>query len=58
MKEQLEVEIRDAVKTLFGAEPADKDIILQPTNKEYQGDITLVTFSLVKLSKKKPEETG
>jgi arginyl-tRNA synthetase len=58
MKEQLLSEIRLAVKDIFAAEPADKDIILQPTNKEYKGDITLVTFSLAKLSKKKPEETG
>src|SRR5215212_3653237 len=58
MKEQLLQEIRHAVKELFAAEAAYKDIILQPTNKEYTGDITLVTFSLTKLSKKKPEETG
>ena len=58
MKEQLQAEIRGAVKELFAAEAADKDIILQPTNKEYKGDITLVTFLLTKLSKKKPEETG
>lgn len=58
MKEQLLPEIHHAIKELFAAEPTDKDIILQPTNKEYNGDITLVTFSLTKLSKKKPEETG
>lgn len=58
MKEQLQVEILEAVKELFSTQASDKDIILQPTNKEYSGDITLVTFSLAKLSKKKPEETG
>ena len=58
MKEQIQVEIHNAVKELFAVQAADKDIILQPTNKEYKGDITLVTFSLAKISKKKPEETG
>jgi arginyl-tRNA synthetase len=58
MKEQLFQEIRLAVKELFAADATDRDIILQPTNKEYKGDITLVTFSLTKLSRKKPEETG
>src|SRR5688572_4866615 len=58
MKEQLLQEIRHAIQELFSVQAADKDIILQPTNKEYTGDITLVTFSLAKVSKKKPEETG
>jgi arginyl-tRNA synthetase len=58
MKEQLLQEIRVAVQELFSVHIEDKDIILQPTNKEYTGDITLVTFSLAKISKKKPDETG
>jgi arginyl-tRNA synthetase len=58
MKEQLQIEIRNAVEELFSTQATDKDIILQPTNKEYTGDITLVTFSLTKLLKRKPEETG
>src|SRR5690242_15591703 len=58
MKEQLQVEVHNAVKELFAVEAADKDVILQPTNKEYSGDLTLVTFSLAKLSKNKPEETS
>src|SRR5258706_935825 len=58
MKEQLLQEIRHAVQELFSAQVTEKDIILQPTNKEYTGDTTLVTLSRTKLSKKEPEETG
>jgi arginyl-tRNA synthetase len=47
-----------AVKTLFGSDLSDDQIQFQKTRKEFEGDITLVAFPLVKLSKKSPEQTG
>ncbi len=48
----------EAVKQLYGQEvPADS---LQPqkTKSNFQGNLTLVVFPLLKVSKKKPEETA
>ncbi|MBO5700168.1 MAG: arginine--tRNA ligase, partial [Bacteroidales bacterium] len=49
---------KDAVKALYGVEVDDKLIQTQATRKEFEGDITLVAFPLLKMSKKSPEATG
>lgn len=46
------------VERIFGTRPHDELIQLQKTKKEFEGDITLVVFPLLKISKQKPEETG
>src|SRR5271165_3500506 len=43
---------------LFGSEVAESAITINLTKKEFEGDYTVVTFPLIKLSKKSPEETG
>jgi arginyl-tRNA synthetase len=43
---------------LFGAEVAESAITINLTKKEFEGDYTVVTFPLIKFSKKSPEETG
>lgn len=50
--------IKEAVLSLYGAEVSDNMIQLQETRKEFKGDITLVTFPFLKVSKKSPEQTG
>jgi arginyl-tRNA synthetase len=47
-----------AVEKLFGTAVSGELIQLQKTRKEFEGNITLVVFPLVKTSKKSPEETG
>ncbi|MBE6230420.1 MAG: arginine--tRNA ligase [Bacteroidales bacterium] len=47
-----------AIKELYGAEVNEKMIQTQATRKEFTGDITLVTFPLLKTSKKSPEITA
>ncbi len=47
-----------AVGTLYGAEVNEKMIQTQATRKEFEGDITLVTFPLLKTSRKSPEVTA
>jgi arginyl-tRNA synthetase len=47
-----------AIKDLYQADIAAKDINLQETRKEFEGQVTLVTFPYTKLSRKGPEQTG
>jgi arginyl-tRNA synthetase len=47
-----------AVKTLYQADISSIDIPLQETRKDFEGQVTVVTFPLTKLSRKSPEQTG
>ena len=42
---------KEAVKALYGVEADDKMIQTQATRKEFEGDITLVAFPLLKMSR-------
>ncbi|MBR0534686.1 MAG: arginine--tRNA ligase [Bacteroidales bacterium] len=48
----------DAVRTLYGVEPAPGALQLQATRKEFEGDVTLVVFPLLRVSRKAPEATA
>ncbi len=53
----LQQKAAETVATLYG--PADPAAIqIQKTRKEFEGDYTLVVFPLLKLSRKKPEDTA
>ena len=47
-----------AVKELYGADVTASQITLQKTKKDFKGHYTLVTFPLLKISKKNPEQTA
>ena len=47
-----------AVKHLYQTDIAAGDINLQETRKEFDGQVTIVTFPFTKFSKKSPEQTG
>jgi len=47
-----------AVKELYGVEIPENLVQFQPTRKEFEGDLTIVVFPFLKLSKKTPEKTG
>ena len=47
-----------AVKELYGQEVAEKMVQLQKTKKEFEGNLTLVVFPFLKISRKKPDETA
>ena len=49
---------RRCVTALYGVEPAPGLIQVQPTRKEFEGDVTLVVFPLLKTSHKAPEATA
>jgi len=50
--------VAEAVKSLYGEETKASQIQLQKTKKEFDGDITVVTFPFVKAARKSPEQTG
>lgn len=47
-----------AVKALYQTELNATEINLQPTRKEFEGQVTIVTFPFTKISRKSPEQTG
>jgi arginyl-tRNA synthetase len=47
-----------AVKTLYNTDITEADINLQETRKEFEGQVTIVTFPFTRFSKKSPEQTG
>ena len=51
-------EIQKIIAELYASDIDAKQIQLQSTKKDFDGDITLVTFPFLKISKKSPEETG
>jgi len=58
IEQQLRNSALEAVKSLYGVNLDEKIIQVQLTRKDQNGDFTIVVFPLLKVSKKKPEETG
>ncbi len=50
--------IRKVIETLYDQSIDEKSIQLQATRKEFEGDLTLVVFPFLKISKKNPELTA
>lgn len=46
------------VESLYGQSVDEKTVQLQATRKEFEGDLTLVVFPFLKISKKSPEVTA
>ncbi len=47
-----------AIRDLYGQEVPEKMVQLQKTRSEFEGNLTLVVFPFLKMSKKKPEDTA
>ena len=60
MKIELKIQTAaiEAVKALYGQDVPAQMIQLQKTRPDFEGNLTLVTFPLLKTSHKKPEDTG
>ena len=58
----IETKITEAVmagvKALYGQDVPEKMVQLQQTRAEFEGNLTLVVFPFLKMSKKKPEDTA
>jgi len=50
--------VKEGLKELYGSAPDDKLVQIQKTRKEFDGDLTVVAFPLLRLSKNGPEETA
>ncbi|MBE0668897.1 MAG: arginine--tRNA ligase, partial [Bacteroidales bacterium] len=50
--------IKDALRSLYGTDVNEELIQVQKTRKEFDGDMTLVVFPLLKTSRKSPAETA
>ncbi|MBQ2321659.1 MAG: arginine--tRNA ligase [Bacteroidales bacterium] len=55
---RLQQAVAQALKQLYGADVPADDIQVTVTRKDQKGDYTVVVFPLLKISHKKPEETG
>ncbi len=58
MSDTLISSIQEVLKELYVQEVAEGQIQLQKTRKDFEGDVTLVAFPLLRISKKGPEQTG
>jgi arginyl-tRNA synthetase len=58
IEEKLTSSIAEAIQSLYGEIAPAHLIQLQKTKKEFEGHLTLVVFPLLKISKKKPEQTA
>ena len=58
LEETLKQQIKAAVKALYGIEADDKQIQLQKTRPEFEGNITLVVFPFVKMARKAPAQVA
>ncbi len=54
----IENRVRDAINALYSYNPEKGFIQIQATRKEFVGDLTVVIFPLLRISKKSPETTG
>ncbi len=50
--------VKEVLHELYGADVADSMIQLQETRPEFEGNLTLVVFPFLKMSRKKPEDTA
>ena len=58
MEKLIQTAAQAAVKALYGQEVPEKMVQLQKTRAEFEGNLTLVVFPFLKMSKKSPEETA
>jgi arginyl-tRNA synthetase len=56
--QEIQQQVHQAFPALFGSEVELNKITINETPKEFIGDITLVVFPLLKLTKKNPEESA
>ena len=58
IEQEICLAVTEGVRALYGKEVDEGSITLQKTKKEFQGHLTLVVFPLLRISKKKPEDTA
>ena len=54
----IQTSVATAVKELYGLEIEEKDVVLAPTKKDFEGDYTITVFAFSKAAKKSPVQLG
>ena len=58
IESQIITSAQEAVSSLYGQQVPEKMVQLQKTRSEFEGNLTLVVFPFLKISKKNPEHTA
>lgn len=58
MIDQIVKAVEVAIKQLYGQSAPEGSVVLQETREGFDGELTLVVFPFLRISKKKPEETA
>ncbi len=58
IEKQISSAAQAAVKALYGQDVPETMVQLQKTKREFEGNLTLVVFPFLKMSRKKPEDTA
>ncbi len=58
IEQQLQSSVIEAVKALYAQDITPEQVSLQKTKKDFEGHLTLVVFPLLRVSRKKPEDTA
>lgn len=58
IEENIHSAVKESLKTLYNAEINEKQILLQQTRSEFDGQLTIVVFPFLCISKKSPEQTA
>ena len=58
IEKEIQVAVQEALKSLYGADIDEKQIQVQQTRSEFEGQLTVVVFPFLRASKKGPEQTG
>lgn len=58
IEQRISESVEDALKSLYHITPEKSLIQLQNTRKDFEGDVTLVVFPILKFSRKSPEATA
>ncbi|MBO4585614.1 MAG: arginine--tRNA ligase [Bacteroidales bacterium] len=54
----IQLKASEAIKAIYGTEVAETSLQVSVTRKEFEGDYTLVTFPLLKITHRAPDVTG
>ena len=54
----IQLKAAEAIKAIYGTEVAETSLQVSVTRKEFEGDYTLVTFPLLKITHQAPDVTG
>src|SRR5690606_25976484 len=58
IRQQLVESTKQAIRELYQSDVPDHQVTLQETRKEFEGQLTVITFPFTRFSKKTPELTG